>query len=164
LRFDGSNDFLTTATGYHTSDVTIFVVAKRSSGETDALFQSGNSTGLGYTVADSNTSSFDNCYARGIANGQVGSVLAGTSWRAISVTYTAGTRNVYIQGSLMDTDSFTISAPNVADGIATWIGSADFGSSNLNGDIGEMIAYNAVLSDASRAAVESYLMTKWGIS
>jgi hypothetical protein len=164
LRFDGSNDFLTTATGYHTSDVTIFVVAKRSSGETDALFQSGNSTGLGYTVADSFVSSFDNCYARGVANGQVGSVLPGTSWRAISVTYTAGTRKVYIQGVLSDTESFTITAPNVANGIATWIGTADFAGSNLNGDIGEMIAYNAVLSDTDRAAVEQYLISKWAIT
>jgi len=163
LRFDGSDDFLTTATGYHTSDVTIFVVAKRSSGETRAIFQSGNSTGLGYTVADANTSSFDNCYARGVANGQVGSVSAGTSWRVISVTYTAGTRKVYIQGSLSDTESFTITAPNVANGIATWIGSADFAGSNLSGDIGEMIAYDTVLSDTARAAVEGYLISKWGI-
>jgi hypothetical protein len=164
LRFDGSDDFLTTQTGYHTSNVTVFVVAKRSSGATRALFQSGNSTGLGYTVADANTSSFDNCYARGVANGQVGSVSAGTSWRVISVTYTAGTRRVYIQGVLSDTESFTINAPNVANGIATWIGSADFAGSNLNGDIGEMIAYNAVLSDTDRAAVEQYLISKWGIT
>jgi hypothetical protein len=33
-----------------------------------------------------------------------------------------------------------------------------------NGNIGEVIFYNSALSDAGRAAVESYLMTKWGIS
>lgn len=35
---------------------------------------------------------------------------------------------------------------------------------SLNGNIGEVIIYNAALSDTDRAAVESYLMTKWGIS
>jgi hypothetical protein len=37
-------------------------------------------------------------------------------------------------------------------------------SAFLNGDIAEIIIYNAALSDTDRAAVESYLMTKWGIA
>jgi hypothetical protein len=162
LRFDGSNDTLTTSTNYHVSDLTIFVVAKRTSG-TGAFFQTGNTSGLGYSAGDSITSGFDNCYARGVANGQVGSITS-TSWRVISVTYTAGSRKVYIQGTLVDTESFTIITPNSSNGIASWIGAIDDAGYFLNGDIGEMIAYNAVLSDTDRAAVESYLMSKWGIS
>jgi len=38
----------------------------------------------------------------------------------------------------------------------------DFGF--FNGDICEVIAYGAALSSSNRAAVESYLMTKWGIT
>jgi hypothetical protein len=34
----------------------------------------------------------------------------------------------------------------------------------LVGDICEIIIYNSALSDTDRAAVESYLMSKWGIS
>jgi hypothetical protein len=33
-----------------------------------------------------------------------------------------------------------------------------------NGNISELIIYNAALSDTQRAAAETYLMTKWGIS
>jgi hypothetical protein len=35
---------------------------------------------------------------------------------------------------------------------------------SLNGDIGEIIIYNAALSDTDRASVESYLIAKWGIT
>ncbi|NBW20696.1 MAG: hypothetical protein EBR82_73305, partial [Caulobacteraceae bacterium] len=34
----------------------------------------------------------------------------------------------------------------------------------LNGDIAEIIVYDSAISDANRAAIESYLMTKWGIT
>jgi hypothetical protein len=34
----------------------------------------------------------------------------------------------------------------------------------MAGDIAEIIIYNSALSNTDRAAVESYLMTKWGIS
>ena len=34
----------------------------------------------------------------------------------------------------------------------------------VQGDICEIIIYNSALSDANRSAVESYLMTKWGIT
>ena len=33
-----------------------------------------------------------------------------------------------------------------------------------NGNISELIIYNAALSDANRALVENYLLAKWGIS
>jgi hypothetical protein len=162
LRFDGSNDALTTSTNYHVSDLTIFVVAKRTSG-TGAFFQTGNTSGLGYAAGDSITSGFDNCYARGVTNGQVGSITS-TSWRVISVTYTAGSRKVYIQGTLVDTASFTISTPNSSSGVASWIGAIDAAGYFLNGDIGEIVAYNIVLSDTNRGLLESYLMNKWAIT
>jgi hypothetical protein len=37
-------------------------------------------------------------------------------------------------------------------------------SAYITGDICEIILYNTVLSDADRAGVETYLITKWGIS
>ena len=44
------------------------------------------------------------------------------------------------------------------------IGSTSAATFLLPGDICEIIIYNSALSDADRSAVESYLMTKWGIS
>jgi hypothetical protein len=36
-------------------------------------------------------------------------------------------------------------------------------TSNLNGDIAEVIFYDSVLSEANIDAVEGYLAAKWGI-
>lgn len=38
------------------------------------------------------------------------------------------------------------------------------GQRSLNGDIAEIIVYNSALSDSDRAAVENYLIQKWGIA
>jgi hypothetical protein len=52
--------------------------------------------------------------------------------------------------------NFTISGT----GTATGASSAAF----FNGDVGEILIYNTALSDTDRAAMESYLMQKWGIT
>jgi hypothetical protein len=52
--------------------------------------------------------------------------------------------------------NFTISGSGTATGAST----AQF----FNGDIAEIIIYNAALTDADRASVESYLIQKWAIS
>jgi len=44
------------------------------------------------------------------------------------------------------------------------IGNAPGQSVFLNGDIAEIVIYNSALSDTDRAAVENYLISKWGIS
>jgi hypothetical protein len=44
------------------------------------------------------------------------------------------------------------------------IGSSSGGANYWSGNIAEIIIYDSALSDANRSAVESYLMSKWGIS
>jgi hypothetical protein len=60
------------------------------------------------------------------------------------------------------------SPQTVAEGDSTndlTIGRLPSGESDfLNGDIAEIIIYNSALSDTYRALVESYLMSKWGIT
>jgi len=51
--------------------------------------------------------------------------------------------------------NFTISGAGTATGASA--------SEFFNGDVCEIIIYNSALSDATRATVEAYLMTKWGI-
>jgi hypothetical protein len=64
-------------------------------------------------------------------------------------------------------DSGTVSTGNAArnftisgSGAATGASTAQF----FNGDIAEIIIYNTALSDIDRAAVESYLISKWAIT
>jgi hypothetical protein len=73
--------------------------------------------------------------------------------------------------SLADTDTFTdiSTGPDVSKKIMLGInesgaeGSGTF-ARPFSGHFCEFIIYNSILSDVNRAAVESYLITKWGIT
>jgi hypothetical protein len=71
-------------------------------------------------------------------------------------------------GSLSTTNSAsganqTPSSSNASNNLHLGVRGSDQ-SGNLNGDICEIILYDAALSDTSRAAVETYLLAKWGIT
>jgi hypothetical protein len=78
---------------------------------------------------------------------------------------TAASRSrLYINGALnsgVNTLTGNTSGNSFTDMI---IGASENGGYSWIGDIGEILVYNSALSDADRSAVESYLMSKWGIS
>jgi hypothetical protein len=70
-------------------------------------------------------------------------------------------------GGSLSTENAPLSIQTVSQGDADdnfTIGAFSGGSYSLNGDIAEIIIYNAALSDTDRALVESYLMSKWAIT
>jgi hypothetical protein len=105
------------------------------------------------------------------SNGTILSFGYDSDWRTASVSYTAGdwvaltTRH---GSSTLGVRSNGGTEATVALGPRTFFSSALCIGVNsdlkyFNGDIGEVIVYNVALSDANRNAVESYLLTKWGI-
>jgi len=88
---------------------------------------------------------------------------------ALTVDPTSGTAANRIKfrvngGSASGSNTYTQTAST-----ANSKGSLTIGSSGTNlypflGNLAEIIIYNAALSDTDRAAVESYLMSKWGIT
>lgn len=85
-----------------------------------------------------------------------------------TVDYANGAGWLYLNGSLDASNATLISAPatpgNTPD---TDCAGGQYGIDHANahtGYIDEMIIYNSILSTSDRQALESYLMTKWGIS
>ena len=81
-----------------------------------------------------------------------------TSWGVLSSTFTGSTNQTYVNGSAEDpitTNSAILPLSEIT------IGGLD--GQNWNGDIGEIIVYNGVLSTSERQTVEGYLAWKWGL-
>ncbi len=78
--------------------------------------------------------------------------------------FSAGTLKTYrdnVTGALVSSTPTTGSTSDTAS-LAANVGSAAGEAANFR--IGELIIYDSALSDASRAKVETYLKTKWGVS
>lgn len=112
----------------------------------------------------------ENYYTEIDHNGAPGPRWSGsgaTPWHVASIVITrsAPTVKLYTDGTLRDTAAnggVAGAATTVVVG-ARWLSGAVSTSYPLTGDVGEIIIYNSPLSDADRATVEDYLMTKWGL-
>jgi hypothetical protein len=158
LTFDG-NDFMSNATLSATFlPVTLFVVFKPRINKSQALFSTSLAGGLEF---------------RGNASG----VLQVLSAASALLTASTGTIAAGSATSVVVTQSATTFAYHI-DGIPAGSGSGSyslFGSGKmeigsfvngagefLDGDLCEMIRYDAVLSSTNRANVAAYLRNKWG--
>jgi hypothetical protein len=194
LRFDGSNDFMSVAsstatfTFLHATDSTIFLVLDQNkSGYAPLIstFDTGTAnvgmqldTGNGSGTADNVTHRVN----RGVSGSNVvfqttGNAFLGAGFNVISVVTqpanaTAANRSsIRRNGGTAATGNAATGAPSSASSqynlsLATdnylGVGSGDATFSSM--DIAELIIYNSALSDTDRAAVETYLLAKWGIT
>lgn len=158
LRFDGSSDYMQTTTAESYSQPNNIFIAFE--------FQSHNTDGTNNYIFDGNASR-ESLSNDGSENW---TIFAGSS-----VTSSGGVdNNTHIFSGLYNGSSST----GRIDG--SQVLSGDAGSNALNGvtvgtyagadsnfgnvDIGEVIIYDADLSDSDRDAVESYLADKWGVT
>ena len=190
LRFDGTNDRLSIGSStstfnfLHLSNATVFVVFKVAGANPDnlqAVIDNSDGTGgRGYVVYFDDRSSASKNNRLLVGGGLypayshlVETADGGFSANAFQVltnviqatNVTAANRSrLYVNGTVnaaVNTSTDTLSGDANAD---LTIGCQTGLSSFLNGDIAEVIIYNAALSDTDRAAVEGYLTTKWGIA
>jgi len=193
LRFDGSDDSLSIASStatfsfLHGSTAAVFVVYKPSGSNPNALYTiidncRNGVTATGYTLFyDDRVEVPRNnkiLSAGGLVAGNFVVVSAddfhpANTFACITNVIkgqdgTAANRSRLYKNGVVD------AAVNTSSGSATgdathdlMIGAAYLESSKtnfLNGDICELLIYNAALSDTDRAAVESYLISKWAIT
>jgi hypothetical protein len=194
LRFDGSNDFISVASStatfsfLHATNSTIFLVLDQNkSGYAPLIstFDTGTAnvgmqldTGNGSGTADKVT----HRVGRGVSESSVvfqttGNAFLGAGFNVISVVTqpanaTAANRSsIRRNGGTAATGNAATSAPSSASSqynlsLATdnylGVGSGDATFSSM--DIAELIIYDTALSDTDRAAVETYLLAKFGIT
>jgi hypothetical protein len=72
--------------------------------------------------------------------------------------YTSGTRQIYVNGTLVASDT---NSTNLISSAGMILGK--YSSSFWCGFIGELLTYNAVLTTTQRQQIEGYLAWKWGL-
>ena len=181
LLFDGSNDFLEGGDYLDFTapyGLTFFVVVRRSTSGYSAVFgkygrdsATGRETGWLLEMMDNSLFRFyvankDTNVASGVSSSVT---LEANSYAVLSVRSTAGsastTTTLYKGGASVSTTGSVADAA-IDNDFAMQIGRYVWTSPGgyFGGSIGEIVVYNAALSNTDRAAVESYLMTKWSIS
>jgi len=158
VRFDGANDFMQSLLADNDlTTFTIFSVHLKNTSKTQGILYTGNasSNGLGFLEFSGN---------RSVLFGGVAFLDDGTfpnsSFELWAARRTGGTTSLNVNGASQALSNPT-STPSPPSG--TTIIGTDNGSSNLDGDIAEILMFSTALSDTDRAAVESYLNSKWAI-
>jgi hypothetical protein len=175
LEFDGTNDWLSTSASVFSALTSLswFAVVKNddSGANNRAVFGdrvNGDDGGLFFTkIGTSNI-----LYSRGSANASTRvdvseAVSFPTTTTMASMVTTSSSGTARRNGAPAGTNTTTTAS--VAYRNATAIGNSldEDGQPSIlwwDGLVCELVFYNAALSDAHRSTVESYLMTKWGIS
>jgi hypothetical protein len=160
IRFDGVNDFLDTSGAILTQPTTIIVVIKYISVSSVKGVWIGNTSGIGandsllYHDTAENATMFAGS-ERGIGNG-----IKLIGFNVVTGLFNTTSSNGWVNGQ-KDTGSGDVGTKS--------FGSIKIGNSSglftgaFNGDIGEILIYNANLSSIDRARVEGYLKAKWNI-
>ena len=127
-----------------------FCVAKHNGSGPETLYAAG----LNFLVEVNRTANQLDLYPSPLKAGYT----SGTFFQS-TVLASGSSSQVWLNGSGSGTGSFTTSA-----GSDLKIGVWGPGSDPFTGDIAEIIAYDSVLSDSDREAVEDYLGDKYGIT
>lgn len=160
FEFDGSNDRLT-ATGnwLQIASCTLFAAFKRNAGVYGGVIaSSGTSDNSPGILIDTS-----NVVVRGYGNLSYGASGSASSFQIFSGTVSSGATVAYTNGTQADADA--VSGTLGADQTITSIGTYRTSAANyFNGTLGEILAFNRVLSTSERQSVERYLGKKWGVT
>jgi len=168
LTFDGSNDNLSSASGYTAqnslSGLTRIVVAG-SANQVGWITRVWNGGGDGLQInagfrvlVDSAGSNFTAFQVPGIATHAIPVAIYSTVYGSSAMSLRAN--GAAVSGSVTGTIPATTAAGSPTLHIGSNIGANQF----LNGPIAEYIIYNRNLTPSELARVEAYLAAKWGIA
>lgn len=159
VRFDGTDDILSTATGFLDGavDLTVFLVSRmRSAGVSGRTLADGTGGGSNWllgTFGGNATSFYDGNFHE--SSGNAGS----TNWFLNVARRDSTASNLFTNGAA-NTGATTTpgSGPN---GFA--FGNRGDETEPRDADVAEVVAYSRALTTSERQAVESYLNSKWGV-
>lgn len=155
IHFDASNDYLQggAALDLRNSAYSIFVVGKRTAGDGNYLTMLSSEC---YRFQSNNTK-YKNGGTLSYSGATVPSLYAVT--RSSAGTVAVYRNGVQLASGSMITGSTTCSNFRIGGDGLSGIGGFD----GFNGDIAEVLVYNSELSTTNRQAVESYLMSQYGL-
>jgi hypothetical protein len=155
VRFDGSNDFLTTAiNAMGGTEMTWIVVAKGSSYQSLIRAQSS-----GYLVYPWNNQFINS--ADGGTTGGITARMIANQWNIGVASYkTSGAMSTWCNGSLVyDRNANSADLPNEPLKFGSNAGTSEFS----NADVAEIILYSRELTALERLRIEAYLSAKYAI-
>ena len=156
----GSKNSVKTTNNIPSYNLTIFYVTRIQAAPGYGQFFIDNYAGQRQLFM--NTSSFPvTVYT--FMNSSGGNLAVGSVNQSVPFLYSgtlnSSTYTYYFNGAQVGTGSV-----NSGEGASQYyFGSGNGDANYLTIDVGEIIIYNSVLSDTNRRAVETYLMSKWGI-
>jgi hypothetical protein len=164
IRFDGSNDFMATASFAHSVPLTLFLVCKRlsntgSQSDFNRIIEHGSNNGVAIITRTSGNIEYQ--YATSAAANSSVNPTTDTKVYELFVDSSAP-RNVTFRVNNANQTSTTRSgtpATPTAFNLAQFGG----GSYNANVEIYELCYYNIKISDTDRDNVRNYLNSKWGV-
>jgi hypothetical protein len=164
VRWDGVDDLMRqNVIGW--SNLTVFIVVKVDNDPPGADAQTGfwvlggSGQATHYPYTDSNI--YDDAGSTVRKSTGNPTLSLSSAFRIYTVKSTAGEWTSWIDG----TQHFTTGTNTVDDDPGAGIISLGTNSNGdrLDGDVGEMLIYDAALSSTDREAVEAYLADKWGL-
>jgi hypothetical protein len=157
VRFDGTNDYLTTPTFTALAQPnTVIGVVKSTAPSTNDVFWDGTSSGhrnLSWNAAG------DQWYAFAGSTLGYGAILTSGSFFIVAVTYNGASSKMWKGGG-----AAVVGNANTNDIAQFRLGGDTTPSQFLAGDEAEIILYNAAVSLTDLNNLGSYLATKWGLT
>ena len=154
IRFDGG-DSLNLASAIGASPCSIYFVLKPSQISAGTII-AGNAAGA-FQIRFSSLGKIDLLKSGVAVFATSTTILSTTNYSFLTVTYSNPNYTFRLNGAA-DGSGSSAQTMNGVNRIAI-----NYDGGNYNGDIAELIVYNAVLSDTDRDTVESYLKTKYGL-
>ena len=170
LSFNGSSQFLQFGSGFanFSSGASIFVVtnpATLGSYQTWVSFGNSGSNYLGLEqTSTSGSVSFYTYSGSSSSAVTAASALSASQYQLVESVYNGtNTATIYNNGVQKGTGSSLLTAPTTPPRTINYVGQFAGSGAYLNGQIAEILVYNTALSSVQRAAVESYIYSKYGI-
>jgi hypothetical protein len=179
LRFDGTNDYISTASFSKSAGITVFCVVKADSWNVSVYrcyFNHGYSIAapssgvLGCLAGSTLREWLQNDYLflgngadEDVAPRAAGPASSGSNFRLIAFNLSASVSRGYVNGITATTRVETTAAVNTS-AAAVGVGASTSTTEFWLGEVAEIVYYDSVLSDAHRGFVTSYLLQKWGIT
>jgi len=166
IEYDGTNDFLAASgsvmpTGSAARTVIAVYRPLRTTGvNAVAGVGSGAGSGLWFRIQFRDSPAGDPYFA-GFAADLTDSTGISQTIKVASLTYNGTTGTLYRNGAQIASSSLSLNTQSNPFSIG---GDGPSGSEYAKCYICEVLVYNSALSSTDRAAAESYLMTRWGIT